>query len=242
MPAGWHFFRACRAPSILPPVPSSLWHTAANLYTILGMTKKQRVILIISKLKRLFPTAKIMLRYSSPWELLVAVMLSAQCTDKMVNKVTKKLFEKYRTLDDYVNALPKEFEQDIFSTGFYRAKTKHILETAQIIKDTYKGELPRKMEEMTKLPGVGRKTANVVLGNAFGVVEGIAVDTHVIRITHVLGLTKNSDPEKIEKDLMKIVPRKEWLHFTYLLIEYGRKYCPAIRHDHTNCPLTILLS
>lgn len=206
------------------------------------MTKKQWVIRIISELKRLFPKAKIMLRFSSPWELLVAVILSAQCTDKMVNKVTKKLFTKYTTLDDYVNASPKEFERDIFSTGFYRAKTKHILATAQIIKNTYKGVLPQTMKEMIQLPGVGRKTANVVLGNAFGVVEGIAVDTHVIRIARVLGLTKNRDPEKIERDLMKIVPRKEWLHFTYLLIEYGRKYCIAKKHDHVNCPLTIFFS
>lgn len=206
------------------------------------MTKKQWVIRIISELKRLFPKAKIMLRFSSPWELLVAVILSAQCTDKMVNKVTKKLFTKYTTLDDYVNASPKEFERDIFSTGFYRAKTKHILATAQIIKNTYKGVLPQTMKEMIELPGVGRKTANVVLGNAFGVVEGIAVDTHVIRIARVLGLTKNRDPEKIERDLMKIVPRKEWLHFTYLLIEYGRKYCIAKKHDHVNCPLTIFFS
>lgn len=206
------------------------------------MTKKKRVELILLELKRLFPHAKIMLRFSSPWQLLVAVMLSAQCTDKMVNIVTAKLFKKYRTLDDYINVSPKEFELDIFSTGFYRAKTKHIVATAQIIKNKYKGELPHTMKEMRQLPGVGRKTANVVLGNAFGVVEGIAVDTHVIRITRVLGLTKNRDPEKIEKDLMKIVPRKEWLHFTYLLIEYGRKYCPAIKHDHENCPLTILFS
>lgn len=206
------------------------------------MTKKQRVKIILLELKRLFPRAKIMLRYSSPWELLVAVMLSAQCTDRMVNIVTKKLFKKYKTLEDYINASPKEFERDIFSTGFYRAKTKHIVESANIIKKRYNGELPRTMREMIELPGVGRKTANVVLGNAFGVVEGIAVDTHVIRITRVLELTKHINPEKIEKDLMKIVPQKEWLHFTYLLIEYGRKYCPAIKHDHANCPLTILFS
>lgn len=206
------------------------------------MTKKKRIEIIISELKRLFPHAKIMLKYSSPWELLVAVMLSAQCTDKMVNKVTEKLFKKYTCLDDYVGAEAKAFERDIFSTGFYRAKTKHILTTAGIIKTIYKGELPRTMKEMVQLPGVGRKTANVVLGNAYGVVEGIAVDTHVKRMSRVLGLTKNADPEKIERDLMKVVPKKEWLRFTYLLIEYGRKYCPAIKHDHVNCPLTILFS
>ncbi len=206
------------------------------------MTKKQRIKIILPELKLLFPHASIMLQYSSPWELLVAVILSAQCTDKMVNKITLKLFKKYTCLDDYINASPRKFEKDIFSTGFYRAKTKHILETAQIIKNNYNSQLPRTMEEMIKLPGVGRKTANVVLGNAFGVVEGIAVDTHVRRISRILGLTKHMDPEKIERDLMKIVPRKEWLGFTYLLIEYGRKYCPAIKHNHTRCPLTLLLN
>jgi len=202
------------------------------------MTKKERVNIVITELKKLFPQAKIMLRFSSPWELLVAVMLSAQCTDKMVNIVTKKLFQKYKTLDDYVNANKKEFEKDIYSTGFYRAKTEHILATAKIIKEQYHGELPKTMKEMVELPGVGRKTANVVLGNAFGIVDGIAVDTHVRRISRVLGLTKQMDPDKIEQDLIKIVPKKEWLRFTYLLIEYGRKYCPAIKHDHVNCPLT----
>lgn len=205
------------------------------------MTKKKRIEIIISELKRLFPHAKIMLKYSSPWELLVAVMLSAQCTDKMVNKVTEKLFKKYVCLDDYVKADAKEFERDIFSTGFYRAKTNHILATAEIIKTIYRGEPPRTMKEMVQLPGVGRKTANVVLGNAYGVVEGIAVDTHVKRMSRVLGLTKNTDPEKIERDLMRIAPKEEWLHLTYLLIEYGRKYCPAIRHDHKKCPLMILI-
>ncbi len=206
------------------------------------MTKKERVSIIIPELKKLFPQAKIMLRFSSPWELLVAVMLSAQCTDKMVNIVTKKLFQKYKSLDDYVNANRKEFEKDIYSTGFYRAKTEHILATAKVIKEKYNGELPKTMRKMVELPGVGRKTANVVLGNAFGIIDGIAVDTHVRRISRVLGLTKQMDPNKIEQDLMKIIPKKEWLHFTYLLIEYGRKYCPAIRHDHANCPLTKLLT
>ena len=205
------------------------------------MTKKDKVTHILSELKHLFPTAKIMLNFSSPWELLVAVMLSAQCTDRMVNKVTKDLFKKYRKLEDYVRASPQEFEKDIFSTGFYHTKTKHILATAQIVKNHFQGKLPHTMEEITQLPGVGRKTANVVLGNAFGVVEGIAVDTHVKRISRVLGLTRQTDPEKIEKDLMKIVPRNEWLHFTYLLIEYGRTYCTAIKHIHENCPLTKML-
>ena len=202
------------------------------------MTKKQRVEVIIRELTRLFPHAKIMLRYGSPWELLVAVILSAQCTDKMVNRVTENLFTKYQTLDAYIHANPKEFEKDIYMTGFYHMKAKHILAAANIIQKEYAGQVPNSMKEIIKLPGVGRKTANVVLGNAYGVVEGIAVDTHVMRLSHVLGLSREKSPEKIEKDLMKIVPKSDWLRFTYLLIEYGRKYCVARKHDHANCPLT----
>jgi len=204
------------------------------------MTKRKRVELIIHTLTGLFPQAKIMLRYGSPWELLVAVILSAQCTDKMVNRVTASLFAKYKTLNDYVHADQKEFEQDIFMTGFYHMKAKHILATSKLIATTYGGKVPQSMEEMVKLPGVGRKTANVVLGNAFGVVEGIAVDTHVMRLAHVLGLSTAKTAEKVEKDLMKIVPKKDWLRFTYLLIEYGRAYCVARKHDHKQCPLTKL--
>jgi len=205
------------------------------------MTKTERVEIILRELRELFPKATIMLRYSSPWELLVAVMLSAQCTDKQVNIVTAHLFKKYKTLDDYMNASLKEFENDIFSTGFYHSKAKHILATAKIIGEKYGGKVPRKMSEMVLLPGVGRKTANVVLGNAYGVIEGIAVDTHVIRLSRLLGLTKNTDPVKIEKDLMKLIPKDEWLSVTYLLIEYGRKYCIAKKHDHENCPMMKIL-
>ncbi|MCX6730283.1 MAG: endonuclease III [Candidatus Roizmanbacteria bacterium] len=205
------------------------------------MTKKERVTKIIIELNKLFPRAQIMLNYSSPWELLVAVILSAQCTDKMVNRVTEKLFKKYPHLDDYVDADIYEFEKDIFATGFYRMKAKHILASAHIIKNRHNGEVPKSMSEILMLPGVGRKTANVVLGNAYGVVEGIAVDTHVMRLSHILQLSKHTDPKNIEIDLMKVVPRKEWLRFTYLLIEYGRKYCSARKHDHKNCPLTQLL-
>jgi len=205
------------------------------------MSKKKRVHIILSELKRLFPKARIMLHFSNPWELLVAVMLSAQCTDKMVNKVTTKLFQKYKILHDYVVADQKEFEQDIYSTGFYHSKARHIIQTARIIEERYHGVVPHTMKELVLLPGVGRKTANVVLGNAYGVVEGIAVDTHVIRLSRVLGLTKQTDPKKIEKDLMVLIPKKEWLSFTYLFIEYGRAYCIAKKHDHASCPLTSLL-
>ncbi|MDP2695831.1 MAG: endonuclease III [bacterium] len=203
---------------------------------------KKRAAKIIVILKKLFPKSKIALNYSNNWELLVAVILSAQCTDKKVNEVTARLFNKYRKLDDYVAAFIshkkiEEFEQDIRSTGFYRSKAKNILAAAKIVKNKYKGKLPRTMEEMLELPGVARKTANVVLGNAYGVVEGVAVDTHVIRLSQKLGLTKYKDPVKIEKDLMAILPKKEWFNFTYRLIDYGRKYCPAKQKDHSKCPL-----
>jgi endonuclease-3 len=197
---------------------------------------------IIQKLKKLFPRAKIVLNYSNNWELLVAVVLSAQCTDKMVNKVTEKLFRKYKTLSDYVRADPNEFEKDIRSTGFFRNKTKNILATAKLIKDKYKGGVPKTMKDLLTLPGVARKTANVVLGNAYGIYEGIAVDTHVRRLSKLYGLTDEDDPDKIEQDLMKIIPKKDWFKFTYLMIDYGRKYCPARRHDHKNCPLTKIIT
>jgi endonuclease-3 len=199
---------------------------------------KKRVLKIIRVLRKLFPDATIALRYANHWELLVAVELSAQCTDKKVNEVTQALFKKYRTLDDYVNAKPREFENDIRQCGFYRAKTKNILAAAKTVKEKFNGKLPKTMAEMITIPGVGRKSANVILGNAYGVVEGIAVDTHVKRLARVLGLSNESTPEKIEQDLMKIVPKREWFPITYLLIEYGRKYCVARPHKHELCPLT----
>ncbi len=202
---------------------------------------KKRTLKIISALWRLFPDAKIALRYSNNWELLVAVELSAQCTDKKVNEVTSALFKKYRMLDDYIHANPREFEKDIHQTGFYRAKTKNILAAAKVVKEKFNGKLPKTMDAMLTIPGVGRKSANVILGNAYGIVEGIAVDTHVKRLARVLGLSNEITPEKIEKDLMQIVPKREWFSMTYLLIEYGRKYCIARPHKHELCPLTKIL-
>jgi len=200
-------------------------------------SNKEKAREIISRLKKLFPEAGMMLRYSNNWELLVAVILSAQCTDKKVNEVTEKLFKKYKTLDDYINADPHEFEKDIFSTGFYRAKTKNILSASKMLKEKFGGTVPKTMEEILTLPGVARKTANVVLGNAYGVVVGIAVDTHVRRIAQILGLSKSDKPEVIEQDLMSVIPREDWFRATYLFIEYGRKFCTAKRHDHAHCPL-----
>lgn len=200
-----------------------------------------RVTIILRELKRLFPAAEIALYYSNNWELMVAVQLSAQCTDKRVNIVTPLLFKKYPRLEDYCAADPVEFEKDIHSTGFFRNKTKNILAAAKMVRDTFGGEIPHTMKDILTIPGVARKTANVVLGNAYGVVDGIAVDTHVMRLAQKLGLTKHKDPVRIERDLMAAIPKEEWFAFTYRLIDYGRAYCVAHPHDHATCPLTVAL-
>lgn len=188
-------------------------------------------------LTKLFPDPKCALHYKKPWELLVAVILSAQCTDKKVNEVTKELFKKYLTLDDYVRADTKEFEQAIYSAGFYKAKTKNIIAAAKVVQNNFVGKIPKTMGEMVTIPGVGRKTANVVLGELYGFAEGIAVDTHVIRLSRLLGLTKQRDVVKIERDLMQIIPKKDWVRFSHLFILYGRAYCPA-HCKHIDCPLS----
>ncbi len=202
--------------------------------------RRVRVHKLETALKGLFPSAKIALRYESDWELLVAVMLSAQCTDKKVNEVTRTLFEKYTTLDAYVHADLQEFERDIHATGFFRSKARHILGAARMIRDSYGGKVPKTMAEMLTLPGVARKTANVVLGNAFGVVEGIAVDTHVRRFVIRFDLSDSRDPVRIERDLMAILPKEDWLGFTYRVIEYGRTIAPARTYDTTQDPLVAL--
>ncbi len=199
--------------------------------------RAKRVVALDRLLKSLFPNATIALRYSSPWELLVAVILSAQCTDKKVNEVTRTLFVKYPAFAAYLAADPDEFALDIRQTGFFNAKAKHILAAAKRVQEVFHGEVPRTMEEMLTLPGVARKTANVVLGNAFGVVSGIAVDTHVRRFALRYDLTDSKDPVKIERDLMAIVPRDEWLAFTYRVIEYGRQIAPARTYDTSKDPL-----
>ncbi len=199
---------------------------------------KKRWQKISRTLKKLFPNPKIALKFSNSWELLVAVQLSAQCTDKKVNEVTPALFKKYRKLEDYIHANPREFEKAIHQCGFFRAKTRNILAAAKAVKEKFGGKLPKTMAEMVTMPGIGRKSANVILGNAYGVVEGIAVDTHVMRLSRGLGLSKEKTPEKIEKDLMAVIPRRDWFEATYLLIDYGRTYCPARPHDHGHCPLT----
>ncbi len=184
--------------------------------------ERRRARKILQQLKKWKPDAKIVLRYDNNIQLLVAVMLSAQCTDKKVNEVTGKLFKKYKTLEDFAKADLKTFEQEIRSTGFYHNKAKNIMAAAKMILDKFGGKMPKTMDEMIELPGVARKTANVVLGNAYGVVEGIAVDTHVRRVSRHLGLTNEQNPDKIEQDLMRLFDKKDWFKLTYLFIEYGR--------------------
>jgi endonuclease-3 len=203
--------------------------------------RKVRAMRLAKALGKLYPKARVFLNHGNPWELLVAVVLSAQCTDKQVNKTTATLFTKYRTLDAYVRARPTAFEKDIRSTGFFRTKTKNVLGAARAVKTRFGGKVPKTMEALLTLPGVGRKTANIVLWSAYGVLSGIPVDTHVRRLARLHGLSDENDPEKIEQDLMAVLPKKEWGHISYRLIEYGRAYCPARPHDHAKCPLTKLI-
>jgi endonuclease-3 len=198
-----------------------------------------RVGEIFPILKKTYPDAKIALEFETPVQLLVAVILSAQCTDVRVNIVTKNLFKKYKKVDAFANADIEEFQQDIRSTGFYKNKAKNIIGAANSLIDNYGGEVPSTMEELIKLPGVGRKTANCVLGNVFGI-PGITCDTHVIRLSRRLGLSANSDPVKLEYDLMEIVPKKRqggWTMFSHLIIWHGRNICKARKPDCENCPI-----
>ena len=192
---------------------------------------------ILPSLKKEYPKAKIALNFSNPLEILVATVLSAQCTDERVNIVTKSLFKKYKKVQDYAKANLKTFEQEIRSTGFYRNKAKNIISAAQRIVKDFNGKFPDSMDKLMQLPGVARKTANIVLFNGFGKVEGIAVDTHVRRLSQRLGLTKNNDPDKIEQDLMKLLDKKEWGKFSYLLIDHGRKICDAKKPNCLECIL-----
>lgn len=192
---------------------------------------------IIQRLKKEYPSAKVALKYNSSIQLLVSTILSAQCTDERVNKVTDELFKKYKTVKDFASANLGKFENEIRSTGFYHNKARNIISASKMIIQKYKGEVPKIMDEILTLPGVARKTANIVLGNAYGIVEGIAVDTHVIRLSYRIGLTENTNPLKIEQDLMKIIPKKDWFIFSYLLQSHGRKICSAKK---AKCPECIL--
>ena len=200
---------------------------------------KSRAYKISKILKALYPDVKTQLHYRNPFELLVATILSAQCTDKQVNSVTPNLFKELKTPDDFANAPIKALEELIRSTGFFHNKAKNIKNCSKALIENYNGKLPRTLDEMTKLPGVGRKTANVVLGAAFGI-PGIVVDTHVARISRRLGLTGNKDPVKIEFDLMKIIPKEEWSDFSLHLVYFGRAVCKARKPNCPSCPLNNL--
>jgi len=202
--------------------------------------RKERAAEIVRRLQRMYPRAKCTLDFVNPLELLVATILSAQSTDVRVNIVTKDLFRKYRTALDYARARPPVLEKDIHATGFFRSKTKSLIGMGKALAEKHAGEVPQTMEELVELPGVGRKTANVVLGNAFGKGVGIVVDTHVTRVAGRLGLTRNADPVRIEADLMKVVPQKEWVKFSHRLIQHGREICIARKPKCSECLLNEL--
>lgn len=188
---------------------------------------RKRALNIIRALKRAYPGATCSLNHSNAFELLIATILSAQCTDERVNMVTADLFRKYRKPEDYLEVAPTELQEDIRTTGFFRNKAKSIQGTAKVLVDDYCGKVPHTMEDLLGLPGVARKTANVVMGNAFGIASGVVVDTHVTRLSRRLGLTVQKQPEKIETDLMQLVPKKDWVIFSHLLIAHGRAICKA---------------
>ncbi len=204
-------------------------------------TKKQeRALDIVSRLKRMYPKAKCSLDFMNAFELLIATILSAQSTDVRVNIVTKSLFRKYPGPAEFANASQVEMEKDVRQTGFYRNKAKAVIACSKAIMEKHGGQVPQTMDELTALPGVGRKTANVVLGNAFHKAVGIVVDTHVTRLSGRLGLTSNSDAEKIEQDLMKLIPQKEWTNFSHRLIYHGRAICIARKPKCSECLLNEL--
>ncbi len=202
--------------------------------------KRTRTGSSIGRLKAAYPDARCSLHYSNPLELLVATVLSAQCTDERVNTVTQSLFKKYRTASDYAMAPLGELEEDIKSTGFYRNKAKALRACCAELMARYGGQVPADMAALVQLPGIGRKTANVILGNAFDMAEGIVVDTHVRRLASRLGLSRHTDPDKIEQDLLRLVPRNDWITFGHLLIQHGRRICSARAPKCPVCPVNDL--
>jgi endonuclease-3 len=202
-----------------------------------AVARKERTLKIIAALKKTYPAAYCELVHDSPLQLLIATILSAQCTDKRVNIVTEKLFKKYRTAENFAAADISGLENDVRSTGFYKNKARNIKSACADIVEKHDGKVPQTMEQLIELGGVGRKTANVVLGNAFGINVGVVVDTHVSRLSFRLGLTPRESPEKIEADLMRLVPQKEWTLFSHLLIWHGRRRCYARKPDCENCEI-----
>ncbi len=204
---------------------------------VIALDERTRALRVVKLLGKVHPDASIALKFRNNLELLISVILSAQCTDRMVNKVTKRLFKKYRTVEDYAEADLRDLQREIKSTGFYRNKARNVKRCCRMLREKFGSRVPRTMEDLLELPGVGRKTANVVLANAFGVVEGIAVDTHVGRVSRRLGLTGSENPAIIEKDLMKTVPKDHWERITDLLIFHGRRICTAKRPKCSGCVL-----
>ena len=207
-----------------------------------SLQKRKEIFAVINRtLKKLYPEISIALQYANDWQLLVAVILSAQTTDKKVNQITAPLFAQYPDVKDFARLSPEKLAQLIHGVNYHNTKARNIIADAHILLDCYGGKIPDTMEELTQLRGVARKTANILLSHIYGKREGIAVDTHVKRLTKLLGLTIYTDPEKIEKDLMQVVPPKEYQNFSLRLIQYGRDYCSARKHNHNNCPLNVAL-
>ncbi len=217
-----------KIPKKIPRCESLMERTATSQIPIKDLLKR---------LDKCYPNATTALRYSNPLELLVATILSAQCTDERVNKVTETLFKKYRSAADYARVSQEELEQDIKSTGFFRNKAKMIRECCQILCEKYGGEVPRDIDLLTQLPGIGRKTANVVLGTAYGIPTGVVVDTHVERVSRRLGLTREKNRDKIEQDLMRLIPKRKWIVFSHQLIHHGRQVCTARKPKCSSCCL-----
>jgi len=233
----WSLIQRDNPLSASPP----LWFTITAMSTRASrLPAEKRIKDILRILKRAYPDARCSLNYSNPLQLLVATILSAQCTDERVNIVTQTLFRKYPGAEDYAAASDEEMQNDIRTTGFFRNKTKSLKGATKKIVEEYSGVVPHTMEELLTLPGVARKTANVVLGNAFNIASGVVVDTHVSRVSQRLALTKQKAPEKIEQDLMNLVPKKQWVKFGHQIIQHGRYVCKALKPDCPNCPLSDL--
>jgi endonuclease-3 len=229
--------RSAKGSKSAPPARKAKASRASGASLKAAGTNPQRVQAILQKLDEAYPNVTCALEHHTAFQLLISTILSAQCTDERVNQVTKTLFVKYRTPKDFAYANPAELEQDIRPTGFFRNKTKSIMGAGKKIVEEFGGEVPRTMDELLTLPGVARKTANVVLGTAFGVAVGVVVDTHVIRLSNRLDLSRNSDPKKIEQDLMQVIPQDKWILFSHQLIWHGRKICQARKPKCAECNL-----
>jgi endonuclease-3 len=235
------FSRKCYYGSRMPPRPTSKPKAATKpLKPKTAAARAARVTKILETLDRMYPNVTCALHHSNAWELLVATILSAQCTDKRVNMVTPGLFRKYPTMQDFANAAQEELAQDIRTTGFFNNKAKSVIGAARKILSDFGGEVPRDIDQLLAVPGAARKTANVVLGTAFGIASGVVVDTHVQRIAQRLDLTKETDPAKIERDLMKIIPKEKWILFSHQIIHHGRALCVARNPRCAECALADL--